>query len=673
LALSAIVLRDGVWLTIPARDLVPGDVIKLFLGGIVAADVRVTSGEVLLDQSMLTGESISIEAGVGFTTFAGALVQRGEAIAEVSATGTRTKFGHTAELVRSAHSVSSQQTAVLLVVRYLATFNGALIVIMILYALLIKMPMNGIVPMVLTAILASIPVALPATFTLAAALGARELARLNVLPTRLSAVDDAATMDVLCTDKTGTLTMNKLAVAEVHAFLGFDEPHVLAFATLACAEGGGDPVDAAIRAKAGAVAGLPVLVTFTPFDPATRMASAVVSSSNKTETIVKGAFAAVSGLVSDAADALTVERTLEARGFRVLAVAIGQPGAFKLVGLIALTDPPRPDAASLLKQLHQLGVRMVMVTGDAPVTAGIVAKEVGLQGEIFPQGEIPLNLKPEDYAIYAGILPEQKFKLVQEFQRSKHTVGMCGDGANDAPALRQAQIGIAVSTATDVAKSAAGMVLTQPGLGGVVAAIREGRVTFQRILAYTLNVITKKIATVLFMAVGLMMTGHAILTPMLMVIVMVTGDFLAMSLTTDNVAPSAKPNVWHIGHLTLAGIVLGVGFLAFLTSSIAVGVFFLHLSTGALQSLAFISLVFGGEGVLYVIRGHHRFLGPRPSVWLVTSSLADLAVASGLAATGIFMIRLPSEVVFSTLGGAIVFAALLDAISMPLFAKLAIS
>lgn len=297
LALSAIVLRDGVWLTIPARDLVPGDVIKLFLGGIVAADVRVTSGEVLLDQSMLTGESISIEAGVGFTTFAGALVQRGEAIAEVSATGTRTKFGHTAELVRSAHSVSSQQTAVLLVVRYLATFNGALIVIMILYALLIKMPMNGIVPMVLTAILASIPVALPATFTLAAALGARELARLNVLPTRLSAVDDAATMDVLCTDKTGTLTMNKLAVAEVHAFLGFDEPHVLAFATLACAEGGGDPVDAAIRAKAGAVAGLPVLVTFTPFDPATRMASAVVSSSNKTETIVKGAFAAVSGLV----------------------------------------------------------------------------------------------------------------------------------------------------------------------------------------------------------------------------------------------------------------------------------------------------------------------------------------------------------------------------------------
>jgi len=675
LALNASVQRDGVWHTIPARELVPGDVIKLFLGGIVAADVRLTTGEVLLDQSMLTGESVPIEAGPGFITFAGALVRRGEATAQVTATGGRTKFGRAAELVRSAHAVSSQQKAVLQVVRYLAALNGVLIAVMIVYAWCLKMPFAGMVPLVLTAVLASIPVALPATFTLAAALGARALARLNVLPTRLSAVDDAATMDVLCTDKTGTLTMNTLTVTEVQALPGFNEQNVLAFAALASAEGGGDPVDAAIRSrfKAAPIADSPRLVAFTPFDPATRMAKAIVSSGGVTQTVVKGAFAAVSKLVPDSGTSIAAAQALEVRGFRVLAVAIGQPEAMRLAGLIALSDPPRIDAPDLLKQLHSLGVRMVMVTGDAPVTAGIVAKAVGLQGATCPQSEIPPDVKPEDYAVFAGVLPEQKFKLVQAFQKSGHTVGMCGDGANDAPALRQAQIGIAVSTATDVAKSAAGMVLTQPGLIGVVAAVREGRIMFQRILTYTLNIITKKVTTVLFLVIGLIMTGHAIITPMLMVILMVTGDFLAMSLTTDHVLPSPKPNVWRIGNLTLAGIVLGAVYLAFCTGSVAVGKFVLHLDTGALQSLAFITLVFGGQGALYAIRGHQQFFGPRPSLWLAASSLADLSIAAGLVGTGSFMTKLPPELIFGTLGAALVFAAVLDAISMPLFSKLEIA
>ena len=601
LALTASVQRDGVWHIVPARELVPGDVIKLFLGGVVAADVRLNSGEVLLDQSMLTGESVPIEAGPGFMTFAGALVRRGEAIAEVTATGARTKFGRTAELVRSAHSVSSQQIAVLLVVRYLAAFNGALIIAMIVYAWYLKMSLVSMVPLVLTAVLASIPVALPATFTLAAALGARTLARLNVLPTRLSAVDDAATMDVICADKTGTLTMNTLTVVEVYILPGFDEQHVLALAALASAEGGGDPVDAAIQAKAKAKPAVdePRLVTFTPFDPATKMAKALVSSGSASQTIVKGAFATVSALAPATGGVVAAAQALEGKGFRVLAVAIGQQGTMQLAGLIALSDPPRSDALALIQQLHQMGVRMVMVTGDAATTAGIVAKAVGLQGSICPQASIPPNVRPQDFAVFAGVLPEDKFKLVQAFQKSGHTVGMCGDGANDAPALRQAQIGIAVSTATDVAKSAAGMVLTQPGLGGVVAAVREGRVTFQRILTYTLNIITKKVATVLFLAAGLLLTGHAILTPMLMVIVMVTGDFLAMALTTDHVQPSPQPNVWRIGHLTLAGGVLGAGFLAFCTGIIAAGAFLLRLNTGALQSLAFITLVFGGQAQFY--------------------------------------------------------------------------
>ena len=558
LALSASVRRDGTWAIMPAAELVPGDVVKLSLGGVVAADMRLTSGDVLLDQSMLTGESVPIEAGVGFQTFAGALVRRGEAVAEVTATGARTKFGRTAELVRTAHVVSSEQKAVLRVVRNLAAFNGVVIAMLVAYAYFLKMPLAEVVPLVLTAVLASIPVALPATFTLAAALAARDLAKRGVLPTRLSAVDEAATMDVLCADKTGTLTRNALTVTSVRPMPGFDVPHVLALAALASAEGGQDPVDAAIcsAASSDGISETPRLIKFTPFDPTNKMSEAsAADSSGGTQRIVKGAFAAVIGLAEPSPTATAAANELEGQGFRVLAVAAGPKAAMKLAGLIALSDPPRSDSASLVAELHGLGVRTLMVTGDAPATAAIVAHAVGLDGAIFPPGPIRGGVHPEEFAVFAGVLPEDKYKLVKEFQKGGHTVGMCGDGANDAPALRQAQIGIAVSTATDVAKSAAGMVLTEPGMGGIVTAVKEGRVTFQRIVTYTLNSIIKKVVTVLFLVLGLIMTGHAILTPLLMVIVMITGDFLSMSLTTDNVRPSATPNVWRIGSLTIAGVV----------------------------------------------------------------------------------------------------------------------
>ncbi|MGC1181075.1 MAG: HAD-IC family P-type ATPase, partial [Methyloceanibacter sp.] len=264
LALTASVRRDGVWETVAAAELVPGDVVKLSLGGVVAADVHLTDGEILLDQSMLTGESVPIEAGAGFRTYAGALVRRGEAVAEVTATGARTKFGRTAELVRTAHVVSSQQKTVLRVVRNLAAFNGVVIVMLVAYAYLLKMPLAEIIPLVLTAVLASIPVALPATFTLASALGARALAKLDVLPTRLSAVDEAGTMDVLCADKTGTLTRNELTVTTVRPMPDFDAAHVLALAALASSDGGQDPVDGAIRSAAlgKPVSDAPKLVKF---------------------------------------------------------------------------------------------------------------------------------------------------------------------------------------------------------------------------------------------------------------------------------------------------------------------------------------------------------------------------------------------------------------------------
>ncbi len=676
LALSASVRRDGAWKTLPAAELVPGDVVKLSLGGVVAADVRITGGEVLLDQSMLTGESVPIEAGAGVHAFAGALVRRGEAVAEVTATGVRTKFGRTAELVRTAHVVSSQQKAVLRVVRNLAAFNGVVIVALVGYAHLLKLPLTEIIPLVLTAVLASIPVALPATFTLAAALGARALARVGVLPTRLSAVDEAGTTDVLCSDKTGTLTQNALKVTTVHPLPGFDEAHVLALAALASADGGQDPVDVAIRAAAAnaPVSELPTLVKFLPFDPAKKTSEATATdSTGALLRIVKGAFAVVTGLAPASPAATAAAEQLEGQGFRVLAVAAGPQAAMQLAGLIALSDPPRSDSAALIAELRELGIRTVMVTGDAPATAAIVARTVGLDGAVCPPGPIPDSVEPGQYAVFAGVLPEDKYKLVKAFQKGNHTVGMCGDGANDAPALRQAQIGIAVSTATDVAKSAAGMVLTEPGLAGIVAAVKEGRITFQRILTYTINVIVKKVVTVLFLIAGLIMTGHAILTPLLMVIVMVTGDFLSMALTTDKVRPSALPNVWRIGSLTIAGITIGVCMLIFCIGILAVGEFGMHLGTGALRTLAFLVLVFGSQATIYAIRERRHLWGTRPSLWLALSSVADIAIASTLAVGGFAMSPLPPLVVAGALAAATMFALLLDLVKVPVFARLGIA
>ena len=676
LALNASVRRDGTWATLPVAELVPGDVIKLSLGGVVAADAKLTQGEILLDQSMLTGESVPIEAGPGLQTFAGALVRRGEAVAEVTATGPRTKFGRTAELVRTAHAVSSQQKAVLRVVRNLAAFSGAVIMVILAYAFFLKLPFSEIIPLVLTAILGAIPVALPATFTLASAIGARSLAKTGVLPTRLSAVDEAATMDVLCVDKTGTLTCNELTIAEVHALPGFDEAHLLALAALASSDGGQDPVDAAIRttAESKKVTDAPRLMKFVPFDPATKMSEATVASpGGGTRRVVKGAVAAISKLAQPSPAAEDAAQALEAKGFRVLAVAAGPRDAMKLAGLIALSDPPREDSASLVSELHGLGVRMVMVTGDAPATAGIVAHAVGLDGAACPPGKLPDDVKPETFAVYAGVLPEDKYRLVKAFPKGGHPGGMCGDGTNDAPALRQAQMGIAVSTATDVAKSAAGIVLTKAGLEGVVAAVKEGRTTFQRILTYTLNSVTKKIVTVFLLAIGLVITGHAVLTPLLMIILLITGDFLAMSLTTDNVRPSPKPNVWRIGNLTIAGTVMGACLLVFCTAALAIGQYALGLSTGQVRTLTFIAVVFGSQSMIYAIREREHLWSSRPSIWLLASSVADILIAAALAIMGLAMAPLPPLIVGGTLLAATALALVLDLVKIPVFARFGIA
>jgi len=676
LALNASVRRDGTWAIVASAGVVPGDLVKLSLGAVVPADVSIIEGSVLLDQSSLTGESEPVELGTGAHTFAGALVQRGEATARVTNTGPRTKFGNSAELVRTAHVESSQQKVVLRVVRNIALFNAAVIVALVAYATSRGLPWSATVPLILTAVLAAIPVALPATFTLAAALGAGALGKLGVLPTRLSAVDEAASVDVLCVDKTGTLTMNKLSVDSIKAMSGYDGAHVLTYATLASDVGGQDPVDAAIR-EMGSQHGMkrsPTLQQFVPFDPAKKLSEATVTGpDDKNMRVVKGAFDTVIALSSPSVPGSAAVKELEGHGLRVLAVAEGASGSpMTLTGLIALSDPPRSDSAKLISELASMGVRTVMATGDAAATAGIVARAVGLEGKICPPGPLPTSVRPEDYAVFAGIFPEGKYDLVKSFQGSGHTVGMCGDGANDAPALRQAQMGIAVSTATDVAKSAAGIVLTTAGLSGIVAGVREGRLTYQRILTYTLNSFTKKITNVLFITLGLVITGHAVLTPMLMVIIMITGDFLGMSVTTDNVRPSSKPSVWQIAKLTKAGVAMGLCFLAFCTGSLLIGKFFLGLGTAQLQTLCAVTLIFGGEAILYCVRERRHLWKSLPSRWMIVASVCDIVIISVLALGGIEMHALSVAVVASVLAAAVLFGFLLDFVKVPVFRRLGV-
>jgi H+-transporting ATPase len=674
LAPTALVRRDGEWGRLPASELVPGDAIRLPLGALVPADGKIVSGSVMVDQSMLTGESVPVDANPGSEVYAGSLVRRGQAIAEVTATGSKTYFGRAAELVRIARSPSTEQAAIFGATRNLAVVNGTIAIFIVAYAYAAALPSADLIRLALTALLATIPAALPATFTLSAAFGAQILARRGVLLTRLSAVHEAAAMDVLCADKTGTLTRNALEVVSVVGMPGFDRERVLACAALASSEVDQDPIDAAIRAEAknatdrGATE---KLVRFVPFDPATKTSEAfVVDHDGHDLRITKGAFEAIATAPERSTDAPRLVNDLAERGHRVIAVAIGPSSSQRLAGLIALSDPPREDSAGFIASLRDMGVRTVMVTGDSPITAATIARQVGIPGSVCPPERFSDDLSTDEFGVFARVVPEEKYRLVKAFQGRGHVVGMCGDGTNDAPALRQAQMGIAISTATDVAKASAGMVMTEPGLAGIVFAIREGRIGFQRLLTYTFNMLVKKIEIVLFLALGLGLTGHAVMTPVLMVLMLVTNDFLAMSLTTDRASPSLSPSIWRIGNVTGAAIVLGACKLGFSTAILAIGKYELGLSPGGLQTLALVTLVFGAQGLLYVVRERRHMWSSKPSKWVVAASAVDITLVSAFALSGILMEPLPWRVLAAVFVAAAGFALMLDQIKLPVRAAL---
>ena len=673
LNIRARVLRDGRWQLVSARELVPGDAVHLRMGDIVPADLRLVEGQIQIDQSSLTGESMPVDAASGADVYSGSIATRGEATGEVTATGARTRFGKTAELVRGAKTVSHLGTMIFGIVKYLVILDIALVAALLVYAVATGMPLAEVIPFALILLVASVPVALPATFTLATALGALELAKRGVLVTRLSAIEEAAGMDVLASDKTGTITENRLTLAALKPSGGITENDLLRWAALACDEATQDPIDLAILSAAHERKLLqdpPLRIRFTPFDPQTRRSETLFEENGLTRRAVKGAAVEVSAL-ADAPDVAAEVEALAANGYRVLGVAFGDEATLQFAGLVALQDPPRKDSAALVESLRQLGVRVVMVTGDGQATARTVAKAVGIGERACPARMLAENtaLVIAECDVFAQMFPEDKFHLVEALQRAGHVTGMTGDGVNDAPALKQAEVGIAVSNATDVAKAAASLVLTNPGLTDVVAAVETSRRIYQRMLTYTLNKIIKTLEIAVFMSVGVMLTGVFVITPLLVVLLLFTNDFVTMSIATDRVQFSRKPERWNIPTLMLTAAPLAALILVLSFSVFFAGRDLLHLPLAQLQTLIFVMLVFTGLGNVYLVRERRHFWQSRPSNWLMLSTALDIVVVGMMASQGILMTAISPVLIVGLLLVALAYLVMMDFLKIRIFRR----
>lgn len=671
LAVGARVFRDEHWRSITAESLVPGDLIRLRMGDLTPADVNLSSGTILVDQSALTGESLPVEVTGAQSAYAGGLIKRGEATGVVTSTGARTRFGKTAELVRTARTVSHMQETILAIVRALVTLDLALIVVMTIFALATHMQLMELVPFALILLVASVPVALPATFTLATALGARELAASGVLVTRLSAIEEAASMDVLAADKTGTITENRLTLHALHPYAPFDEASLLRLAALASDEASQDPIEMALleAARSRGISSAQERLRFIPFDPSSKRTEVVIREDGRELLIVKGAPRTVATLVRDPQTLQADLEQLAAAGGRVLAVAAGPVEALSLAGLIGLADPPREDSAEVIGRLQALGVRVVMITGDGLNTARNVAVRVGLGGRACRRDELTADARQslDQFDVFAGVFPEDKFSIVRGFQRAAHVTGMTGDGVNDAPALKQAEVGVAVANATDVAKAAASIVLTNPGLSDVVAAVVCSRRIHRRMLTYTLNKIVKTLELSVFLSIGVIATGTFVITPLLMVLLLFTNDFVTMSIATDRVTSSQAPQKWHIPALMRTAGIIAAAILLLSFAVLYVGIHVLRLALPELQTLVFVMLVFNGQGVVYLVRERRHLWASLPSPWLLFATAMDILAVAVLATRGIFMAPIPLRLVIALGLSVALFVVALDCLKVRLW------
>ncbi len=655
LQVSARVLRDSNWQVIPARELVPGDIVRVRPGDIIPADVKLLTGALSVDQSALTGESKDADKKSGDVLSSGSIVRRGEGNGVVMLTGAKTYFGRTTELVQQARPKLHIEAVVAKVVRWLFVIVGALLVVVVVMSLIRGAPLLEMVPLILVLLMSAVPVALPVMFTVSMAVGSKELAKRGVLVTRLSAAEDAATMDVLCVDKTGTITMNQLAVTGVIPLEQAKESDVLFAGALASQEANQDPIDLAFLAAAkerNVFGGVPPVtpISFAPFDAKNRRTEAVVEQNGQRLRMMKGAVRTVAeacGLQPPAIEALEARVSESAlKGYRTLAVARGpETGSPTLVGLVTLYDPPRPDAKQLIAELHDLGVPVKMLTGDALAVASEIAQGVGLPNIRRVADLKAASTKAGNSAVdllagvdgFAEVYPEDKYIVVQHLQAAGHVTGMTGDGVNDAPALRQAEVGIAVSTATDVAKGAASVVLTEPGLTNIVELIEQGRTIYQRILTWIINKISRTILKAAFVAIAYVVTGKFVVSAFAMLLLVFMTDFAKISLATDHVRPSRKPETWNIGGFIMVSVVLGIAMVAEALLLLWIGWsrFGLGTNDNALYTFSFLTLLYFAVFSIVSARERHSFWSTMPSKTLLVALTADALIGTVLTFVGI--------------------------------------
>ncbi len=644
-------LREKEWATLPARELVPGDIVRLRAGDFVPADMKMLSGSISADQSAISGESEQIDKGIGDIVYSGSVVGRGEAEGVVILTGASTFFGKTAQLVQIARPKLHIEEVVARVSRWLLVIVAVLLVIALSVSLAQGTDLFEILPLMLVLLLGAVPVALPAMFTISMAIGSMELVKRGVLVTRLSAPDDAASMDILCVDKTGTITMNRLSVTDVLPQPGRTKEEVLLFGALASEEANRDAIDSAFIAAASRsklLDGSYIKEAFTPFDPKTRRTEATVRKGKARLRVIKGAVNVIASLCGIEGERFRpLEDSVEgfaSKGFRTLAVAAAEEGQSpQLVGLVAMHDPLRPDSKELVGKLKELGVSVKLLTGDAVQIGREIGEEAGIGKDIIRVSH--LKGAPDEYKAsgmaersdgFAEIYPGDKYAIVKSLQESGHVVGMTGDGVNDAPALRQAEVGIAVSSATDVAKGAASVVLTTEGLANIVEPIKTGRLMFRRINTWILNKITRTVLKTVFIVLAFLLTGRFIVSSSAVLLMIFMTDFVKLSLSTDNVTMSRKPDVWRIRPLVKVAAALGLIMVAEAFALLYLGdrLFGVMAADATLHTFTFEILFFFAMFSVFLVRERGHFWDTFPSAIFLGAIIADMALAVVIATIG---------------------------------------
>ena len=674
LAVKARVRRDGRWQTLEARLLVPGDLVHVELGQIVPADGSVSEGACEVDQSALTGESLPHDKKAGDELYSGSVLARGEASALVTKTGLATLFGRTAQLAGAEPPPSHFQRAVLQIGRYLIVLALVLVAVIVAVSLLRGDAVSTTLEFALVVTIASVPVALPAVLSVTMAVGARSLARSQAVVSHLPAVEELAGVDILCADKTGTITQNALTLAKP-ALLdsGADAQAVTLAAALASSVEGRDPIDLAILATVSEqeLSGYKT-VEFRPFDAERKRAEARVRGGDGLMfEVAKGAPQAIAALASDGTDGSAMEAVVvefAARGFRSLAVARrdGDSKDWRLLGVLPLHDPPRDDSRAMLAEAGALGLAVKMVTGDRVEIAREVAREVGLGDRILEAGALAesgtgLAARVEAADGFAQVVPEQKYRIVEALQQAGHIVAMTGDGVNDAPALRRADAGVAVAGATDAARAAADIVLLAPGLSVIVEAVRLSRETFRRMTNYAIYRITETIRVVVFVTIAILALGFFPVTAAQIVVLALLNDAAILSIAFDRVKASDLPERWDMPEVLTIASVLGLVGVVESLSLLLVGQHAFGLNQDTLRTLMYLKLSVAGHLTVFVARTRGPFWSVRPANILLAAVLGTQLLATIIAVSGLLMTPLPWPYAVLAWSWALVWFLALDA------------